>query len=235
MLGVIVAPCTRLTTSSTSSGLSPSGASASTMCPPSLVLFTKPCARCGLAVRAPRRWKYPRIPWPQLPTSRFLPVAPPAPAAVDWHQVQRAAALLRGASKPLIWAGGGAVLAEASRELIALAEALGAPVATTAEGKGVFPEDHRLSLGVGYYGHGAASWAAPQADVVLAVGTRLTSQMAGLNALRMPQRLIHLDIDPTIIGKKLSSRHSSDHRCPGWFAGPLRRSTSPGPAGPALD
>ena len=131
----------------------------------------------------------------------FPPVAPPVPAAVDWHQVQRAAALLRGASKPLIWAGGGAVLAEASRELIALAEALGAPVATTAEGKGVFPEDHRLSLGVGYYGHGAASWAAPQADVVLAVGTRLTSQMAGLNALRMPQRLIHLDIDPTIIGK----------------------------------
>ncbi|HEY5871397.1 MAG TPA: thiamine pyrophosphate-dependent enzyme [Candidatus Tectomicrobia bacterium] len=131
----------------------------------------------------------------------FPPVAPPVPTAVDWPQVQRAAALLRGASKPLIWAGGGAVLGEASRELIALAEALGAPVATTAEGKGVFPEDHRLSLGVGYYGHGAASWAAPQADVVLAVGTRLTSQMAGLNALRMPQRLIHLDIDPTIIGK----------------------------------
>ena len=131
----------------------------------------------------------------------FPPAAPPVPAAVDWPQVQRAAALLRGASKPLIWAGGGAVLGEASRELIALAEALGAPVATTAEGKGVFPEDHRLSLGVGYYGHGAASWAAPQADVVLAVGTRLTSQMAGLNALCMPQRLIHLDIDPTIIGK----------------------------------
>ena len=131
----------------------------------------------------------------------FPPVAPLVPAAVDWDQVQRAAALLRSASKPLIWAGGGAVLADASRELIALAEALGAPVATTAEGKGVFPENHRLSLGVGYYGHGAASWAAPQADVVLAVGTRLTSQMAGLNALRMPQRLIHLDIDPTIIGK----------------------------------
>ena len=131
----------------------------------------------------------------------FPPTAAPVPAAVDWDQVQRAAALLRGASKPLIWAGGGAVLADASRELIALAEALGAPVATTAEGKGVFPEDHRLSLGVGFYGHGASSWAAPQADVVLAVGTRLTGQMAGLNALRIPQRLIHLDIDPTIIGK----------------------------------
>src|SRR5262245_15316423 len=104
------------------------------------------------------------------------------PAALDWEQVRRAAALLRGASKPLIWAGGGALLADASRELIALAEALGAPVATTPEGKGVFPEDHRLSLGVGFYGHGASSWAAPKADVVLAVGTRLTGQMMGLNA-----------------------------------------------------
>ena len=37
--------------------------------------------------------------------------------------------------------------------------------------------------------------------MVLAVGTRLTSQMAGLNAVRMPQRLIHLDIDPTVMGK----------------------------------
>jgi acetolactate synthase-1/2/3 large subunit len=131
----------------------------------------------------------------------FPPAATPPPATLDWDQVRRAAALLRDASKPLIWAGGGAVLADASRELIALAEALGAPVATTAEGKGVFPEDHRLALGVGFYGHGTSSWAAPQADVVLAVGTRLTGQMTGLNAVQVPQRLIHLDIDPTVIGK----------------------------------
>jgi acetolactate synthase-1/2/3 large subunit len=137
-----------------------------------------------------------------LPPDTALPAAStPAPAVLDWEQVRRAAALLRGASKPLIWAGGGALLADASRELIALAEALGAPVATTPEGKGVFPEDHRLSLGVGYYGHGTSSWAAPQADVVLAVGTRLTGQMIGLNAVRIPQRLIHLDVDPTVIGK----------------------------------
>jgi acetolactate synthase-1/2/3 large subunit len=131
----------------------------------------------------------------------FPAAATPTPAALDWEQVRRAAVLLRGASKPLIWAGGGAVLADATRELVALAEALGAPVATTPEGKGVFPEDHRLSLGVGFYGHGTPSWAAPKADVVLAVGTRLTGQMVGLNAVRIPQRLIHLDIDATVIGK----------------------------------
>lgn len=125
----------------------------------------------------------------------------PTPAAPDWTQVQRAAALLRTARKPLIWAGGGAVLADAARELLALAEALGAPVATTAEGKGIIPEDHPLALGVAYSGHGTSTWAAPKADVVLAVGTRLTTQMQGLNAPRAPQQLIHLDADPTVIGK----------------------------------
>jgi acetolactate synthase-1/2/3 large subunit len=72
----------------------------------------------------------------------FPALETPTPATPDWQQVRRAARLLGQASKPLIWAGGGVVLAEASQELIALAEALGAPVATTPEGKGVIPEDH---------------------------------------------------------------------------------------------
>jgi acetolactate synthase-1/2/3 large subunit len=68
-------------------------------------------------------------------------------------------------------------------------------------GKGILPEDHPLSLGVGYYGHGAPAWATPRADVVVAVGTRLTTQMRGATRLRSPQRLIHMDIDPTVMGK----------------------------------
>jgi acetolactate synthase-1/2/3 large subunit len=130
-----------------------------------------------------------------------LPPASVTPTTLDWHQVQQAAELLRRARKPLIWAGGGVNIADASRELVALAEALGAPVATTNEGKGAIPEDHRLALGVGYYGHGASSWAVPRADVILAVGTRLTPAMVGLNAPQPPQQLIHLDIDATVIGK----------------------------------
>jgi acetolactate synthase-1/2/3 large subunit len=125
----------------------------------------------------------------------------PGRTAPDWQQVRQAAELLRGAKKPIIWAGGGVILAEAARELVALAEALGAPVATTNEGKGAIPEHHPLALGVGYYGHGASSWAMPKADVILAVGTRLTPLMNGLNASRTPQQLIHLDVDPTVIGK----------------------------------
>lgn len=123
------------------------------------------------------------------------------PTPPDRESVRRAAGLLAAAKKPLIWAGGGVILADASQELKALAEALDAPVATTAEGKGAFSEDHPLALGVGYYGHGAPALAAPRADVVLAVGTRLTGQMRGPTALRQPQRLIHLDVDATVIGK----------------------------------
>jgi acetolactate synthase-1/2/3 large subunit len=119
----------------------------------------------------------------------------------DQAAIQRAAELLTSANKPLIWAGGGVIVGDASPELVALAEALGAPVATTPEGKGAIPEDHALALGVGYYGHGAPSYAAPRADVVLAVGTRLTGQMRGPTAPRAPQRLIHLDVDAAVIGK----------------------------------
>jgi acetolactate synthase-1/2/3 large subunit len=135
----------------------------------------------------------------------FPPPQTTEPAAPDWHQIRRAAEMLRGASKPLIWAGGGVVLADASRELTALAEALGAAVATTTEGKGVIPEDHRLALGVGAYGHGTPSWAMPKADVVLAVGTRLTAPMVGLNSLREPQQLIHVDVDASVIGKNYAA------------------------------
>ena len=119
----------------------------------------------------------------------------------DQTNIQRAAELLATAQKPLIWAGGGVIVGDASAELQTLAEALGAPVATTPEGKGAIPEDHALALGVGYYGHGAPSYAAPRADVILAVGTRLTGQMRGPTAPRTPQRLIHLDVDASVIGK----------------------------------
>jgi acetolactate synthase-1/2/3 large subunit len=128
------------------------------------------------------------------------PEAPPV-AAPDPESVRRAVQVLAQASRPLIWAGGGVVLADAAAELTALAEELGIPVATTAEGKGSVPEDHPLALGVGYYGHGAPSFAAPRADAILAVGTRLTGQMYGPTALKTPQRLIHLDVDARVIGR----------------------------------
>ncbi|MFQ5828602.1 MAG: thiamine pyrophosphate-binding protein [Candidatus Methylomirabilia bacterium] len=144
------------------------------------------------------------IPRDVLAATADFTLSDPQPKAVlppDSQSVRHAAELLRVSSKPLIWVGGGVTLADASVELRVLAEALGAPVATTPQAKGAFPEDHPLALGVGYYGHGAPALAMPRADVILAVGTRLTGQMRGLTALRPPQRLVHLDVDATVIGK----------------------------------
>jgi acetolactate synthase-1/2/3 large subunit len=119
----------------------------------------------------------------------------------DAQGVRRAAELLAHAKKPLIWAGGGAIVSDSSPELKDLAEALGAPVAMTAQGKGAIPENHPLSLGGAYYGFGPVRWAMPEADVVLTVGTRITWQQARpATALRPPQKLIQLDADPSMIG-----------------------------------
>ena len=59
-----------------------------------------------------------------------------------------------------------------------------------------------LSLGSCYYGHGASTWAVHQADVILAVGTRMYEQMKGLNRPRSPQKLVQLDVDAKVIGSR---------------------------------
>ena len=158
----------------------------------------------------------------------FAPPSQPDLQAPDWEEMQRAATLLRSAQKPLIWAGGGVILADAARELTALAEALSAPVATTNEGKGAIPEDHRLALGTGYFGHGAPSWAAPKADVILAVGTRLTTQMTGLNAPKAPQQLIHVDADARRHRQELPGRGQRCGRCAPRPASAARRGAARG-------
>ena len=70
-----------------------------------------------------------------------------ARVAVDGAALERAAEQLAAAERPLIWAGGGVISADASAALVALAERLDAPVITTIEGRGSIPEDHRLALG----------------------------------------------------------------------------------------
>ena len=104
------------------------------------------------------------------PTRFYLPPVPPGDAA----RIEDAARALSDAERPAIIAGNGVRVAQAYDELARLAERLGAAVATTASGKGVFPETHDLALGVcGNFGQAAANAFVGQADVVLAVGTRL--------------------------------------------------------------
>lgn len=129
-----------------------------------------------------------------------IPAPRPIPRhAPDPELIEQAAALLAGAERPLIWAGGGVVSADASPQLIALAEHLDAPVITTTEGRGSIPETHRLALGPRTE-RPAMTPIIEEADVVLAVGTRFQNYSTRVWRLPIPGRIIHLDADPRVIG-----------------------------------
>ena len=134
------------------------------------------------------------------PTRCFRPAASP-------EAVAEAARLLSAASRPVIVVGHGVELSEAERDLIALAEALMVPVATTPFGKGTIDASHRLSLGpTGRNGSYMANAACRNADVILALGTRFDdrSTSAWLQGFtyNIPQtQLIHVDIDASELGR----------------------------------
>jgi len=134
----------------------------------------------------------------ELPEPEVFPKQRPDPA-----KVEEAAKLLAGAQHPLIWAGGGAREADLSGELLELAQLLNAPVITTPQGKGAIAEDNPLSLGVFYYGHGPGHLALPQADVILAVGSRLNLAPNVSWGIQPHQSLIQIDADPEEVGRNL--------------------------------
>jgi len=114
--------------------------------------------------------------------------------------IARAAALLSGAQRPLIWAGGGVITADASAELAQLAEKLGAPVFTSTNGRGAISEDHPLALGPLTAQPGLAE-VIDTADVILAVGTRFQGGATRNWSLKIPGKIVHLDADPAVIGR----------------------------------
>ena len=117
--------------------------------------------------------------------------------------IREAAQLLAGASRPLIWAGGGTRDAAVSSELMDLAEALNSPVITTPEGKGAIPENSPLSLGSFYYAHGPGHIALPQADVILAVGSRMMFTPNVPWGIQPHQRVVQIDADPEELGRNI--------------------------------
>jgi acetolactate synthase-1/2/3 large subunit len=125
----------------------------------------------------------------------------------DAHETERAARLLAGAERPVIVAGGGVITAEASADLVAIAEYLGAPVVTTWMGKGAIPEDHALNgWSVGDTASTSGNKLAAGADVILSVGCRFTDWSAssyrkGVSFAIPPSKLIQVDVDPREIGK----------------------------------
>jgi acetolactate synthase I/II/III large subunit len=121
--------------------------------------------------------------------------------------IAEAAHLLSTATRPVIFAGNGVTLSDASDELKELAELAGIPVATTLMAKGVFPEDHALALGMtGIWGTRAANETTREADVIVAIGTGFaeadcSSWDPKFTFAIPPSRLIQIDIDPQEIGK----------------------------------
>jgi acetolactate synthase-1/2/3 large subunit len=124
---------------------------------------------------------------------------PPVRAAPDPALLDRAAALLAGARRPLLWAGGGVVSARAGERLVALAERLSAPVVSTVQGRGSIPEDHPLALGANAQAAPLTAEVVARADVVLAVGTRFEEDETAGWTLPLPAGLVHLDADPHAI------------------------------------
>ena len=120
--------------------------------------------------------------------------------APDETLLDQAAEILRTAERPVIWAGGGVNISGAGQELTAFAERLGAPVVTTIEGRGSISETHPLSLGF-RTDRVSGLEIFEEADAVLAVGTRFQNYATRVWSLPMPEKLVHVDVDPEVIGR----------------------------------
>ncbi len=118
--------------------------------------------------------------------------------------VDRAAALLAGAERPLIWSGGGAVRSGAGALIAELASRLAAPVLTTYSGRGIVPADHPCFVpGPVHAPEVGALW--DEADVVLAVGSDLDGMMTQNWLMPQPPALISINVDPADANKNYTA------------------------------
>ena len=121
-------------------------------------------------------------------------------------QIKKAVQLLLSAERPMIYAGGGAILANASNELNAFVERLGAPCTTTLMGLGAFKASDPKFVGMpGMHGTYEANMAMQHCDVLIAVGARFDDRVIGNPAhfAQNPRKIVHIDIDPSSISKRV--------------------------------
>jgi len=119
------------------------------------------------------------------------------------RQITQAVELISQAEKPVIYAGGGVIKAEAAKELREFAEFTGIPVVTTLMALGAFPESHPLHMGMpGMHGTVPAVAAMQRADLLITIGARFDDRVTGGTSTFAPEaQVIHADIDPAEIGK----------------------------------
>jgi acetolactate synthase-1/2/3 large subunit len=125
----------------------------------------------------------------------------------DGHpqQIKRAARAILRARRPVLYVGGGVIIADAHQELRRLAELTQIPVTTTLMGLGAFPSEHPLSLEMlGMHGTYYANMAVHNSDCLIAVGARFDDRVTGKVEMFAPNaEIIHIDIDPSSISKNI--------------------------------
>jgi len=121
-------------------------------------------------------------------------------------QIKKAAELIRKATRPVLYVGGGAILSDAAEEIYKLAHLAQIPVTTTNMGKGAFPETDPLSLHMlGMHGTYYANMAVYHSDLLIAVGARFDDRVTGkINEFAPEAKIIHTDIDPASISKTIT-------------------------------
>ncbi|KZX17197.1 acetolactate synthase large subunit [Methanobrevibacter filiformis] len=120
-------------------------------------------------------------------------------------QIKKAIELIKTSKKPIIMAGGGVILSNASEELKVFSELINAPIITTLMGKGAVDEDDVHSLGmIGMHGRMSANLSLDKCDCLIAIGSRFSDRTTGKIAdFAINAQIIHIDIDPAEIGKNV--------------------------------
>jgi acetolactate synthase-1/2/3 large subunit len=129
----------------------------------------------------------------------YLPIQRRATAA----EIGRVVELLQAAKRPVLYVGGGVVIADAAEELTALARKLRIPVTTTLNGLGCFPGDDPLSLDMlGMHGSVYANYAVDNTDLLVALGVRFDDRVTGkVSDFAGRAKIVHVDVDPSEINK----------------------------------
>ena len=135
---------------------------------------------------------------PEMRLPGYRPVTKP-----HGKQVREAARYIADAKQPVLYVGGGVIKANASAELMELAELTGIPVVTTLMARGAFPDSHNLNLGMpGMHGTVAAVAGLQRSDLLITLGARFDDRVTGqLSSFAPGAKVIHADIDPAEIGK----------------------------------
>ena len=138
----------------------------------------------------------------QVSIRSYQPKAVPHPG-----QIKKASKNILSAERPVIYAGGGVILGNAHKELIALNKILKAPVTNTLMGLGSYPANDKYFMGMlGMHGTYQANMAMHNADLIIAIGARFDDRITNTPALFAPKaRIIHIDVDPASISKIINA------------------------------